>query len=247
MKSVMEELKSTDLFKENKSIPVRQADSLEELRSKQEPGAEFVWNPINPEYAKKLWEDKKVTFDLETVRKEFVSYVRLYESNYRVKWDFDHTSKENYRTIVKVLYEQLLYLTEQLSICPKSLMLIGQSGKGKTTIMKEFYRSVIVQIYRKLIPYFSASDMNGQHATYLHDKIIFIDDLGLELLKNKDEKGNFISKSDIAFSTFSMLDRRRKNDQITNITTNATLNDLIEMYGERSKWRMSEQFEVIEL
>lgn len=248
-----------DLFN---SKPI-ESPSLEQMKSRQaefdrrhNPRSEFVIHAIDKEYARKIKsEEQKVEITEELIRKEFVGYMRFYEEfqsslGARKVWRIDEEDKPKYRSIVTLVFNQLVYLMDpersQLT-CPKSLMLIGESNKGKTTIMSWFVRPIFTKyLHNLMIPFHKARSLDEYGNSLYSDKLIFIDDLGMELNTNKDSKGFLISKSDIAMNTFEILDNRRIHKKITNITTNLTVEAISQLYSARSEWRFEEQFEIIE-
>lgn len=241
------------------------APSLDMLRTKQKrmeenPRSEIPWHPINPEYAKKLFaKEELIEIAEETVRSNFVERIRVYERfqssliNARFAWRISEDDKIKYRTIVSTIYAQIQYLhmtdeEKETSACPKSLLLVGETGKGKSTILDWFMRPVFMELWRgHLFLSIKAMSMQGQLDAMARDPLLFIDDLGLEISNGKDAKGNMISKSDIAAATFKLLDHRRRKKLITNITTNLSNESMIEVYGQRAQWRFEQQFEFIEL
>lgn len=211
-------------------------------------GADWVVQKVDPEYKKKLNEvEPVVIISSKDVANEMTGYVELWEHNYNKRWKKKPENKEATVTIINVLTDQLNYLSGASGEPPKSLLLHGESGKGKSTIMKEFMRSVVISKYRKLVPIFPAEKIGIYRDSLMTDEIVFIDDLGLELNHTRDEKGSFISKDELASRTFNILNHRRKNNLFTNVTTNLAPEELLGLYGARSGWRFEEMWEMVEI
>jgi predicted AAA+ superfamily ATPase len=211
-------------------------------------GSEWVVHKVDPEYKKKLNdvpEVKMMTYS--EIRDEMIGYVDLWEHNYLKRWNKKPENKEATVTIVNTLTDQLNYITGASPEPPKSILLYGESGKGKSTIMKEFMRSVVISKYRKLVPIFPAEKIGIYHDALMTDEIVFIDDLGMELNHTRDMNGNFISKDELASRTFTILDHRRKHNLITNVTTNLGSEEMLNLYGARSGWRFEEIWDMVEI
>jgi hypothetical protein len=236
---------------EGKGMP-----TLEEMRARQKAYAErhgqsdeWTFTELAPEYAKKLYAPARShPYTYDEVKQQFVSYVCLYSHNEQKKWDYMRTAPDNYRRIITTMTDQMNFLLG-IGRPAKSLLLIGVSGRGKTTIMSQFVRPsfYMMKLNLGVVPYIDAQDMHSDRwvKSLQQLPVAYIDDLGLELNTNQDSDGNFVKTEHIAFKTFDVLDHRRKHHLITNITTNMGIEDMVNVYGARSVWRFEEQFEVI--
>ena len=212
-------------------------------------GSEWVVQKVDPEYKKRLNDVPEVKLlSYDEIRNEMIGYVELWEHNYRKRWNKKPENKEATVMILNILTDQLNYLLQtDNEMPPKSILLYGESGKGKSTIMKEFMRSVVISKYRKLVPIFPAEKINLYKDSLMKDDIVFIDDLGLELNITRDDNGTFMSKDELASRTFNILNHRRKNNLFTNVTTNLAPEELLGLYGARSGWRFEELWEMVEI
>lgn len=142
-------------------------------------------------------------------------------------------------------------LTENIPSLDKGLMLIGGYGCGKTSMMRAFHK-----IGYKLLPdtfmWFPFYSCNGMVAEY-------------EQLDNQNDKGEFLEKyfsvKKCYFDDFGteedasnfgkknllkdILEERYLRKKTTYVSTNLSLNEINEKYGERVFSRIQEVFNII--
>lgn len=126
---------------------------------------------------------------------------------------------------------------------PRSLILLGKPGRGKTfymyALMKayvdtygllpvEFYRAI--EIDNKILEYMKEY---GSASGFIHDltsiDVLFIDDLGMERSTDR-----------VSRDFYDIIDRRFSDEKITIISTNLSMKELREFYGERISSRLQQ-------
>jgi len=127
----------------------------------------------------------------------------------------------------------------------KGILLIGNTGSGKTTIL-DIFKALKWQGFRKFSTYDVVEDFekSGEKGivTYFNGNIFF-DDLGTE-----NEAMYYGKRENVG----TRLIEKRYNSYIrdglkTHVTTNLSINDLVDKYGFRIEGRIYEMFNIIKL
>lgn len=107
----------------------------------------------------------------------------------------------------------------------KGLMCIGSVGRGKSLICTKVVPILMNHFCRKIVSIYDAQQMNRDIDEVLSKHIICIDDLGTEEVAVK------YGERRMAFA--EVADAAEKEGKLLLVTTNMTINQLYEKYGER--------------
>lgn len=127
----------------------------------------------------------------------------------------------------------------------KGILLIGNTGSGKTTIL-DIFKALKWQGFRKFSTHDIVEDFEKQGengiTTYFRGNIFF-DDLGTE-----NEAMYYGKRENVG----TRLLEKRYNSHIneglkTHATTNLTINELVDLYGFRVEGRIYQMFNIIKL
>lgn len=177
--------------------------------------------------------------------KELNNLLKL-ESGFLVLEDFDNANFELFKnkTQMALLYQKMKKWC--YSDFDKTLILIaGHTGVGKTHLMKCMANELIKRnklvllttsfaMHQDFAKSFSTRDQNEKNTLiekYIETDILFIDDLGTELRSNEN-KTNYL---------YCILNERITNKKPTVITSNLTLEDIMEYYDERISSRIADK------
>lgn len=108
----------------------------------------------------------------------------------------------------------------------RGLLCIGNCGRGKTLICGKIIPVLLNHYCRKIVSCYDAQRMNEELDTVKQKHIIFIDDIGTEFLSVK-----YGSKR---LSFAELVDEAEKKGKLLIITTNLSIAELREKYGERT-------------
>lgn len=112
----------------------------------------------------------------------------------------------------------------------KGLLCIGNCGRGKTLICGKVIPILFSARCRKIVSYYDAQQMNADIDTVKQKHIICIDDIGTESLSVK------YGEKRMAFP--ELVDEAEKKGKLLIITTNLSLSEIKEKYGERTLDRL---------
>jgi DNA replication protein DnaC len=108
----------------------------------------------------------------------------------------------------------------------RGLLCIGNCGRGKTLICGKIIPVLLNHYCRKIVSCYDAQQMNEELDAVKQKHIIFIDDIGTEFLSVK-----YGSKR---LSFAELVDEAEKKGKLLIITTNLSIAELREKYGERT-------------
>lgn len=112
----------------------------------------------------------------------------------------------------------------------KGLLCIGNCGRGKTLICGKVIPILFSARCRKIVSFYDAQQMNADIDTVKQKHIICIDDIGTESLSVK------YGEKRMAFP--ELVDEAEKKGKLLIITTNLSLSEIKEKYGERTLDRL---------
>lgn len=112
----------------------------------------------------------------------------------------------------------------------KGLLCIGNCGRGKTLICEKVIPILLSAFCRRIISCYDAQQMNADIDTVKQKHIICIDDIGTESLSVK------YGEKRMAFP--ELVDEAEKKGKLLIITTNLSLSEIKEKYGERTLDRL---------
>lgn len=107
----------------------------------------------------------------------------------------------------------------------KGLFLYGGVGLGKSVLARIVIPAILLKYHRKVVTVYDAQGMNDNLDEVLRKRIICIDDIGTEDIKN--DYGNK------RHALFEVLDSAEKHGKLVIVTTNFTLDELVAKYGDR--------------
>lgn len=141
----------------------------------------------------------------------------------------------------KALWEGLVYFTKEDAIWlneydviadwltdnkGRGLICIGNCGRGKTLISGKIIPILLNHYCRKIVSCYDAQQMNADIDAVKQKHIIYIDDIGTESMSVK------YGEKRLAFA--ELVDEAEKKGKMLIISTNLSLSDLRDKYGERT-------------
>lgn len=139
-----------------------------------------------------------------------LQYVVNMKSGCNAEWN-----EHNYRPIVD-------WMTDNKG---KGLLMFGGCGLGKSVIGMYILPLLIKDVHKKVVNIFSAQELNKKIDEILKLHIIYIDDIGTE--DNLNSYGN----KRMPFA--ELCDNAEKKGKLLILTTNLSINELTERYGDR--------------
>lgn len=140
----------------------------------------------------------------------------------KAAWD-----EANYRPVVD-------WMTDNQG---RGLLMIGNCGLGKSLIGKYILPYLIRDSCRKVVNIFNAQELNSKPDEILSYHIIYIDDIGTENVSN------IYGNKRIPF--MELCDAVEQKGKLLICSTNLTLDELAEKYGERTIDRLRATTKVI--
>lgn len=140
----------------------------------------------------------------------------------KASWD-----EHNYRPVVD-------WMTDNQG---RGLLMIGNCGLGKSLIGKYILPLLIRDSCRKVVNVFNAQELNTKPDEILSYHIIYIDDIGTENVSN------IYGNKRIPF--MELCDAVEQKGKLLMCSTNLTLDELAEKYGERTIDRLRATTKVI--
>ena len=140
----------------------------------------------------------------------------------KATWD-----EANYRPVVD-------WMTDNQG---RGLLMIGNCGLGKSLIGKYILPYLIRDSCRKVVNIFNAQELNSKPDEILSYHIIYIDDIGTENISN------IYGNKRIPFA--ELCDAVEQKGKLLICSTNLTLDELAEKYGERTIDRLRATTKVI--
>lgn len=108
----------------------------------------------------------------------------------------------------------------------RGLLCFGNCGRGKTLICGKILPLVLNNYCRKVVSCYDAQQMNADLDAVKQKHIIYVDDIGTENLSVK------YGEKRLAFA--ELADEAEKKGKLLILTTNLTIDELREKYGERT-------------
>lgn len=139
-----------------------------------------------------------------------LQYVVNMKSGCNAEWN-----ERNYRPIVD-------WMTDNKG---KGLLMFGGCGLGKSVIEMYILPLLIKDVHKKVVNIFSAQELNKKIDEILKLHIIYIDDIGTE--DNLNSYGN----KRMPFA--ELCDDAEKKGKLLILTTNLSIDELTERYGDR--------------
>lgn len=139
-----------------------------------------------------------------------LQYVVNMKSGCNAEWN-----EHNYRPIVD-------WMTDNKG---KGLLMFGGIGLGKSVIGMYILPLLIKDVHKKVVNIFSAQELNKKIDEILKLHIIYIDDIGTE--DNLNSYGN----KRMPFA--ELCDDAEKKGKLLILTTNLSIDELTERYGDR--------------
>lgn len=119
----------------------------------------------------------------------------------------------------------------------RGLLMIGNCGLGKSLIGKYILPYLIRDSCRKVVNIFNAQELNSKPDEILSYHIIYIDDIGTENVSN------IYGNKRIPFA--ELCDAVEQKGKLLICSTNLTLDELAEKYGERTIDRLRATTKVV--
>ena len=139
-----------------------------------------------------------------------LQYVVNIKSGCNAEWN-----EHNYRPIVD-------WMTDNKG---KGLLMFGGCGLGKSVIGMYILPLLIKDVHKKVVNIFSAQELNKKIDEILKLHIIYVDDIGTE--DNLNSYGN----KRMPFA--ELCDDAEKKGKLLILTTNLSIDELTERYGDR--------------
>lgn len=108
----------------------------------------------------------------------------------------------------------------------RGLLCFGNCGRGKTLICGKILPLVLNHYCRKVVSCYDAQQMNADLDAVKQKHIIYVDDIGTENLSVK------YGEKRLAFA--ELADEAEKKGKLLILTTNLSIDELREKYGERT-------------
>ena len=108
----------------------------------------------------------------------------------------------------------------------RGLLCYGNCGRGKSLITQRIMPVIFQKCHRLIVNNVTAAELSKRFSEISNYKIISIDDVGTEDVANKyGEKHDFFPE---------LVDLAERNQKLLIISTNLSLKDIKERYGERT-------------
>jgi len=112
----------------------------------------------------------------------------------------------------------------------RGLLCTGNCGRGKSVICSNVLPIVFQHWHHKIMNTVTATDLNTCYDEFAKYKIISVDDVGIEPVASVyGEKHSYFTE---------LVDIAEKKDKLLVITSNLTINELLERYGDRTLDRL---------
>ncbi len=108
----------------------------------------------------------------------------------------------------------------------RGLLCFGNCGRGKTLICGKILPIVLNHYCRKVVSCYDSQQMNAELDAVKQKHIIYVDDIGTENLSVK------YGERRLAFA--ELADEAEKKGKLLILTTNLSIDELREKYGERT-------------
>lgn len=112
----------------------------------------------------------------------------------------------------------------------RGLLCIGNCGRGKTLICGKILPLLLNHYCRKVLSCYDAQEMNAELDSVKKKHLVYIDDIGTEGLSVK------YGEKRLAFA--ELVDEAEKSGKLLVVTSNLSLSELREKYGERTLDRL---------
>lgn len=112
----------------------------------------------------------------------------------------------------------------------RGLLCFGNCGRGKTLICGKILPLVLNHYCRKVVCCYDSQQMNAELDSVKQKHIIYVDDIGTENLSVK------YGEKRLAFA--ELTDEAEKKGKLLILTTNLSIDELREKYGERTVDRL---------
>lgn len=112
----------------------------------------------------------------------------------------------------------------------RGLICFGNCGRGKTLICGKILPLVLNHYCRKIVSCYDSQQMNAELDSVKQKHIIYVDDIGTENLSVK------YGEKRLAFA--ELTDEAEKKGKLLILTTNLSIEELGEKYGERTVDRL---------
>jgi len=107
----------------------------------------------------------------------------------------------------------------------RGLFLFGNCGRGKSLLCRYVLPAILLGYCRRVVSVFDTAEMNRQIDHVLSRHIISLDDVGTE------DISNVYGNKRLAFA--EVMDAVEKNNKLIIISSNLSVNDIRQRYGER--------------
>lgn len=112
----------------------------------------------------------------------------------------------------------------------RGLFCFGNCGRGKSLICARILPMVINHYHRLVLSIYNAQDMNQKADDALKKKLLLVDDLGTESISVKYGEKRLVFPE--------ICDAAERHGNLLIVTTNLSLEEIREKYGERTLDRM---------
>lgn len=112
----------------------------------------------------------------------------------------------------------------------RGLLCLGNCGRGKTLLCGKIIPVLLNHYCRKIVSCYDAQQLNAELDAVKRKHIIYIDDIGTEFLSVK------YGEKRLAFA--ELVDEAEKKGKLLIISTNLSLSELQQKYGERTVDRL---------
>ena len=136
-------------------------------------------------------------------------------------------NENNYRPIVD-------WMTDNKG---RGLLMVGSCGLGKSLIGKHILPYLIRDACRKVVSVFNAQELNSKPDEIIGHHIIYIDDIGTENVSN------IYGNKRIPF--MELCDATEQKGKLLMCSTNLTIDELKEKYGDRTVDRLKSTTKVV--
>ena len=112
----------------------------------------------------------------------------------------------------------------------RGLLCLGNCGRGKTLICGKIIPVLLNHYCHKIVSCYDAQQLNANLDTVKQKHIIYIDDIGTEFLSVK------YGEKRLSFA--ELVDEAEKKGKLLIVTTNLSISELQQKYGERTLDRL---------